>query len=625
MMRTAMTTIDGVLTPETEPITPEAGTTVARRRRVWPRLLIGFVIGFLLCLGLAAGALLVYDGSYDGRVLSGVSVRGVDLSGQDRDQAAATLGAAFAGYSDGQVVVMTSEGPVEVPYAAFSRRADVPAMVEAALRVGRTGTPLERAVEEVRLAVSGLSLEPRVTLDSAALAERIQTAVSRFDRQPVDSRLLVGPKVITVTRAFPGRAFDGTAAAAAAFETLQYPDAPAEVSVDATVTTTPPAHGVPEALEVRAAAQRMMKPVVVTLGKKQWKIKAATVRSWIDIEVRPDGSSWPVVDEAAISKSLGKVAKAVKRTPVSAKFLKTRGGRIVGVAPATDGRRLDPDRTAAAIAAALLDRAGGAPVAPVKVKTAKVEPKLTTAEAVKKGPLMVMLGSWKTWFPVSERNYWGANIWQPAKIIDGKVLMPGQRFEWWSAIGPVNSATGFGPGGFIAGNHTEPTGALGGGMCSSSTTLFNAALRAGLKMGARDNHKYYIYRYPLGLDATVSKTRGGGGQTMSFTNDMKTPIVIRSFRYTAGGKGWVRYEIWGIPDGRKVSLSKPSVANVRKAITETVYTSRLKPGVREQTESPANGMDVSVTRTVRRNGKVIHRETYRTHYVLWNGRIEIGR
>ena len=178
---------------------------------------------------------------------------------------------------------------------------------------------------------------------------------------------------------------------------------------------------------------------------------------------------------------------------------------------------------------------------------------------------MTMLGTWKTWFPISDHNFFGANIWRPAKIIDGTVLRPGQRFEWWSAIGPVTPARGFGPGGFIAGNHTEPTGALGGGMCSSSTTLFNAALRAGLQMGARSNHKYYIFRYPLGLDATVSKTRGGGSQTMSFTNDMKTPIVIRTYRYRAGGKGWVRYEIWGIPDGRKVSLSRPAVCNVRQA------------------------------------------------------------
>ena len=136
---------------------------------------------------------------------------------------------------------------------------------------------------------------------------------------------------------------------------------------------------------------------------------------------------------------------------------------------------------------------------------------------------MQVLGTWKTWFPVNDHNFFGANIWIPARIIDGTVLRPGQKFEWWSAVGPVTPSRGFGPGGFIAGNHTEPTGALGGGMCSSSTTLFNAALRAGLQMGARSNHKYYIYRYPLGLDATVSKTRGGGSQTMSFTNDMKHP------------------------------------------------------------------------------------------------------
>ena len=61
-----------------------------------------------------------------------------------------------------------------------------------------------------------------------------------------------------------------------------------------------------------------------------------------------------------------------------------------------------------------------------------------------------------------------------------------------------------------------------------------AALRAGLQMGARSNHRYYINRYPLGLDATVSKT-AGGSQTVTFTNDMRTPIVIRTFRYRSGG------------------------------------------------------------------------------------------
>ena len=199
-----------------------------------------------------------------------------------------------------------------------------------------------------------------------------------------------------------------------------------------------------------------------------------------------------------------------------------------------------------------------------------------------------------------------------------------RRFEWWRAIGPVTTSRGFGMGGFIAGDHTDPTGALGGGMCSSSTTLFNAALRAGLQMGARDNHRYYINRYPLGLDATVSQDpRRRRADDVTFTNDMKHPVVIRTFRYRSGGRGWVRYEIWGIPDGRKVTLGKPSVSNVRKATTQTVYVTDLKKGRREQIEYPANGMDVAVTRVVRdRNGQVIHRETYTSAYTLveWTDR-----
>jgi len=623
MMRTAMTTADGVFTPETDPVAEPA---VARRRRVWPRLLIGFLVGFALCFGVAGGALLAYDANHEGRVLVGVNVGGVDLSGLDYDQASAKLSEAFAAYGDGQVVVRTDAGDVVVPYAAFSRRADIGAMVDAAMQVGRSGTAIERAAAEVRLASSGMTIEPRLVLDPDALATQVQDALSRFDRAPVDSRVIKSVASVYTMPAQAGRTFDGADASAAALAVVGRTDAPPEVVVEAAATPVPPAHGDGEALSAKAAADRMVSDVVVTLGKKHWKIKAATVRTWLRFETGASGSAAPTVDLDAIPKSLSKVAKAVKVAPVSAKYLKTRRGRVVGVAASADGRELDTLATAAAIAQAISERGGGAAPAPVKVQTSKIPPKLTTEEATKKAPLMKMLGTWKTWFPISDHNFFGANIWQPAKIIDGTVLAPGQRFEWWSAVGPVSPSRGFGPGGFIAGDHTEPTGALGGGMCSSSTTLFNAALRAGLQMGARSNHKYYIYRYPLGLDATVSKTPGGGSQTMSFTNDMRTPVVIRTYRYRAGGKGWVRYEIWGIPDGRKVSLSKPAVSNVRKAITRTVYVSTLRKGVREQTEFPANGMHVSVSRVVRdRNGHVLHRDVWNTNYTLWNGIIQVGR
>jgi vancomycin resistance protein YoaR len=613
-----MTTLEEGLLPGEEP-------AIARRRRVLPRLVVGFVVGFVLALGIAAGGLLAYDSTYDGRILPGVHAAGVDLSGLDRAGAAAALGTALAGYGEGRVVVHTVAGDVTIPYRDFRRRSDVDAMIDAAMAAGRAGGPVDRAIAEVRLSLHGGSGEARLVLDEDALKAAVTTALARLDRAPVDSRLVLIGSRAYATKSVIGRQFDGASAAAAALGIVSRLDAPNEVVIDAPATEIPPARTETEVNASIADADRMTGDVVVSLGTQKWTIKAATVRNWVKYDTAADGSTRPTVNERAIASSLTKIAKAVKRDAVSARYLKSRGGTIVGVVGATDGRRLDTAATATAIANALATRVSGTPPAPVPAVVTRLAPKLATSEAAKHGPLMVRLGMWKTWFPVSERNYFGANIWLPARIIDGTVLRPGQRFEWWSAVGPVTTARGFGPGGFIAGDHTDPTGALGGGMCSSSTTLFNAALRAGLDMGARANHRYYISRYPLGLDATVSKTRGGS-QTVSFTNDMANPIVIRTFRYRAGGRGWVRYEIWGIPDGRQVSIGRPQISNLLKPTTQTVYVSTLPHGVRKQTEYPANGMDVSVTRVVRdRNGRVLHRETYGSHYTLWNGRIEIGR
>jgi hypothetical protein len=67
------------------------------------------------------------------------------------------------------------------------------------------------------------------------------------------------------------------------------------------------------------------------------------------------------------------------------------------------------------------------------------------------------------------------------------------------------------------------------------------------------------------------------------------------------------------------------VSNVQKATTRTVEVTTLPRGVREQTEYPSDGMDTTVTRVVRSaSGRVLHSDTWRSHYVRWDGRIEVG-
>ena len=604
--------------------TIDAPVAVRPRRRRLVLAVVGLLALLLVAAGAAAGALVAWDGQYEGRILPGVHAGTADLSGLDRAGAAAAIEAAFP-WADGRVILRTPDGDRAIPFSAIGRRVDVEALVDAAMASGREPALPDRLAAQLRQAADGTTLEPTASFDAGALADRVRALVATLALQPVDATIAMGPDGVVVTGARPGRAVDAGPVVDAATAAVRDAGAAREVVVDVPATVVEPARSDAAVARARIRAKRIVGDVSVTFKAKAWTIKAATVRSWLSFAWQPDGSVDPVIDQGGMAATLAKPAKTLLVRPVGAEYLRSRTGRIVGVMSSKNGRAVDTAATVARIAAELERRSGGAPPrSRVGIALTSVVPALTTDEAAKRAPVMYNLGEWTTYFPISDHNFFGANIWRPAELIDRTVLMPGQTFDWWNAIWPVTTARGFGPGGVIRGDHTDPTGALGGGMCSSSTTLFNAALRAGLQMGARSNHKYYIYRYPLGLDATVS-IMGGGRQTMTFTNDMATPVVIRAYKTRRGSSGYVHYQIWGVPDGRTVSLSRPSVSNVLQATTNVVTVSTLPHGVREQTEYPSNGMDVSVSRVVRdAGGRVIHADTWQTHYVLWNGRIEVG-
>jgi vancomycin resistance protein YoaR len=113
---------------------------------------------------------------------------------------------------------------------------------------------------------------------------------------------------------------------------------------------------------------------------------------------------------------------------------------------------------------------------------------------------------------------------------------------------------------------------------------------------------------------------------MTFTNDTKYPVLIRGYRIRDGGAGYVRFELWSVPNGRKVSLSKPIVKNIRPATDTIQYTTGLNPGVQQRVEYPVDGKQVWVTRTVRdRSGAVIHKETYYSNYARITGVTLVGK
>jgi vancomycin resistance protein YoaR len=349
------------------------------------------------------------------------------------------------------------------------------------------------------------------------------------------------------------------------------------------------------------------------------------VRSWISFAATPDGRYVPVVAQDAAVPALTTLAKTINRDPTDASFLMGRDDTVVGVAAGKDGRTLDVAGTSALVAQAVLARAADAAPAqppPVPLALTIVAPKLTTAQAQLTAPLMKQISTWTTYYQPGPSNGYGANIRIPTSTIDGYVLAPGAVFDFWQAIGEVSAATGYLPGGAIIDGKSEPTGALAGGICSCSTTLFNAAARAGLEILSRANHYYYIDRYPLGLDATVFESDSGSVTTMSFRNDTAYPILIRGYNLA----GAVRFSLFSVPTGRLVTFSTPIVTNRNPGVETTEYTTSIPPGTTKRLEYPTIGMRVTVTRTVTdAAGVVIHHDVFNSNYARVDGLTLIGR
>jgi len=595
-----------------------------RRSSLRTRFALAFVVGVIGVLVAGVGALYAYDLSYAGRILPGVRVGLVDLSGLGPGAARQALLQAYAPLAEGRIVLRGPDGSRSIDFARLGRGPDVDGMLSAALAAGRSGGFLDGIVGNARTALNGALVEPRVNVDPAAVDAVVGELAAALRTPPVDAVVARGEAGWTLTSSSPGRRVDDVALRARVVEALALVDTPSEVVIDVPLVTEPPRIDSDEARAALARTQRMLQNVRLAFGAEALTITREQLTPLVTIRPTVDGGLVPSYDVAGIRQLITEAAKEIRRAPTNATF-EVANGEITGVVPHVDGRALSVSRTLDTVLATLRARRDGT-TPPAQAATVVLrEPVLTTAEAEAVAPRMERISTWTTWFPISEKNGFGANIWIPAMDIDGYVVGPGEWFDFWKAVGPITRERGYRDGGAIINGRTEPQGALAGGICSTSTTLFNAVLRAGFEMGDRRNHYYYIDRYPLGLDATVFKSSSGAVQTMSWRNDTEYPVLIRGYRIQDGNRGYVRFDLLSVPNGRTVSLSTPIVKNVRPASDTTEETSSLPAGTRKRIEYPVDGKQVWVTRTVRdASGAVLHRETYYSSYSRITGVVLVG-
>ena len=159
-------------------------------------------------------------------------------------------------------------------------------------------------------------------------------------------------------------------------------------------------------------------------------------------------------------------------------------------------------------------------------------------------------------------------------------------------------------------------------MCSCSTTLFNAAMRAGLDIHARAQPQ------PTTSPATRSaSTRPCGSPGRTAADDVvrqrhQYPILIKGINE----RDKVTFELYGVPDGRTVELPEPLVENIAEAGDWFEYTDELAAGEQAARSRSSTTLRLVVTRTVRdASGNVIHEDTFISHYKTIDAIKLVGR
>ena len=132
------------------------------------------------------------------------------------------------------------------------------------------------------------------------------------------------------------------------------------------------------------------------------------------------------------------------------------------------------------------------------------------------------LGSYTTSFNTKEKNRCH-NIMLASDTIDGCIVYPGEIFSFNETLGPTSRRCGYKKSTiFIKGNKYE---GYGGGVCQVSTTLYNAAVNAGMTIIERHDHSRKVPYAKKGEDAATSYV----GIDFKFQNDLSFPVVIYSY------------------------------------------------------------------------------------------------
>ena len=356
---------------------------------------------------------------------------------------------------------------------------------------------------------------------------------------PKDAAIAIDPAFhVSITQSAVGEDFQMSMLDNAITQGAGMPSMPI---ISASTTASDPKVTEQEVAQVESFAQALVNTGFhLTYGDKSFLISREEVGKMMQFVPSPSAH---VVFDSALLKGYfeSKLAVQIHVEPVNARF-QVEDGTVKQFALPKNGVDLDEDATMKAVADALMQNSAKAELA---VK--EITPAFTDVASSSSLGITKLIATGETDFRGSPKNR-TVNIKVGSEKFNGILVAPGEEFSFDKLLGPVDASTGYLPELVIKDNATLPE--FGGGLCQVSTTVFRAAMQAGVKITERHNHSYAVRYYGTpGFDATIYPPY----TDFRFLNNTPGYLLIQT--HIDGTK--LFFEFWGTDDGRQVTIDGP--------------------------------------------------------------------
>lgn len=211
-----------------------------------------------------------------------------------------------------------------------------------------------------------------------------------------------------------------------------------------------------------------------------------------------------------IIEILKNYSKETDVEPKNARFDKEKWS----IEPEKNGKKVNIDKTIDLI----MHSSAGEKLTPI---VEDVKPDITS-DTLRKN--MTEIGSFSTKV-LDDQNSRVKNLKLAGDYIDDIQILPQEEFSFNGTLGKRTKEKGYKKAPIIINTKKGPKKSygVGGGICQISSTLYNAALEAGLDITERHPHSKDVGYIKKGQDATVVY----GGADLKFINNRDNPIIIK--------------------------------------------------------------------------------------------------